>query len=175
MSILAELIKEYKKLGIGDQIDFDKLYLYSIITHSTAIEGSTVSETENKLLFEDGISANKPIAEQMMNLDLKKAYDEGLKLSSAHNNYSVEMLCSLSAFVMKNTGSDYNTILGSFSSSNGDLRLINVSAGRGGKSYMAWQKVPARLEEFCTWLNKERAVIDPGDINKIYELSFIYR
>ena len=169
MSVLAELIKEYKKLGIGDQIDFDKLYLYSIITHSTAIEGSTVSETENKLLFEDGISANKPIAEQMMNLDLKKAYDEGMKLSSAHNDYSVDMLCSLSALVMKNTGSDYNTILGSFSSSNGDLRLINVSAGRGGKSYMAWQKVPERLEEFCTWLNKERAVIDPGDINKIYD------
>jgi len=173
MSVLAELIKEYKKLGIDDQIDYDKLYLYSIITHSTAMEGSTVSETENKLLFEEGISANKPIVEQMMNLDLKKAYDEGLKLSMSHRDYSVELLCSLSALVMKNTGSDYNTILGSFSSSNGDLRLINVSAGRGGKSYMAWQKVPVRLEEFCTWLNKERAVIDPEDINKIYKLSFL--
>lgn len=173
MSVLAELTKEYKKLGIGDQINFDKLYLYSIITHSTAIEGSTVSETENKLLFDEGISANKPIAEQMMNLDLKKAYEEGMKLASDHTDYSIEMFCSLSALVMKNTGSDYNTILGSFSSSNGDLRLINVSAGRGGKSYMAWQKVPERLEEFCTWLNKERAVIDPGDIKKIYELSFL--
>ena len=173
MSILAELTKEYKKLGIGDQIDFDKLYLYSIITHSTAIEGSTVSETENKLLFDEGISANKPIAEQMMNLDLKRAYEEGMKLASDHADYSIEMLCTLSALVMKNTGSDYNTILGSFSSSNGDLRLINVSAGRGGKSYMAWQKVPARLEEFCTWLNKERTEIDPGDIDKIYELSFL--
>jgi len=173
MSVLAELIKEYKKLGIDDQIDYDKLYLYSIITHSTAMEGSTVSETENKLLFEEGISANKPIVEQMMNLDLKKAYDEGLKLSMSHRDYSVELLCSLSALVMKNTGSDYNTILGSFSSSNGDLRLINVSAGRGGKSYMAWQKVPVRLEEFCTWLNKGRAVIDPEDINKIYKLSFL--
>lgn len=173
MSVLAELIKEYKKLGIDDQIDYDKLYLYSIITLSTAIEGSTVSETENKLLFEEGISANKPIIEQMMNLDLKKAYDEGSKISKSHRDYSVEMLCSLSALVMKNTGSDYNTILGSFSSSNGDLRLINVSAGRGGKSYMAWQKIPARLEEFCHWLNRERAAIDPEDITKIYELSFL--
>ena len=173
MSILAELTKEYKKLGIGDQIDFDKLYLYSIITHSTAIEGSTVSETENKLLFDEGISANKPIAEQMMNLDLKKAYEEGMKLASEHTDYSIEMLCSLSALVMKNTGSDYNTILGSFNSSNGDLRLINVSAGRGGKSYMAWQKVPVRLEEFCAWINRERSVIDPGDIDKVYELSFL--
>ena len=81
MSILAELTKEYKKLGIDDQIDFDKLYLYSIITHSTAIEGSTVSETENKLLFDEGISSGKPMVEQMMNLDLKRAYDEGMRLS----------------------------------------------------------------------------------------------
>ena len=29
--------------------------LYSIITHSTAIEGSTVTETENQLLFDEGL------------------------------------------------------------------------------------------------------------------------
>ena len=173
MSRLIDLTKEYNKLGISEQLDFGKLYLYSIITHSTAIEGSTVSETENRLLFDEGIGANKPMVEQMMNLDLKKAYEEGLKLSVSHAGYSVEMLCSLSALVMKNTGSDYNTALGSFSSSNGDLRLINVSAGRGGKSYMAWQKVPARLEEFCQWLNHERAVVDADDTEKIYELSFL--
>ena len=110
MSILAELTKEYKKLGIGDQIDFDKLYLYSIITHSTAIEGSTVSETENKLLFDEGISANKPIAEQMMNLDLKRAYEEGMKLASDHADYSIEMLCTL--FIPQLRGLDLCFIFG---------------------------------------------------------------
>ena len=38
--LLMKLLQQYKALGISDQIDFDKLYLYSIITHSTAIEGS---------------------------------------------------------------------------------------------------------------------------------------
>ncbi len=43
-------------------------YLYSIITHSTAIEGSTVTETENRLLFDEGISANgRSMGEQLMN------------------------------------------------------------------------------------------------------------
>ena len=74
MSNLKKIIDEYIGLGISDQIDYDKLYLYSIITHSTAVEGSTVTEIENRLLFDEGISPNKPIGEQMMNIDLKSAY-----------------------------------------------------------------------------------------------------
>ena len=58
---LSEVINEYNKLQISQQLDYDKFYLYSIITHSTAIEGSTVTEIENQLLFDEGISANKPI------------------------------------------------------------------------------------------------------------------
>lgn len=52
---LAELMKRFKSLGIDQQIDYDKFYLYSIITHSTAIEGSTITEIENRLLFDEGI------------------------------------------------------------------------------------------------------------------------
>ena len=37
---LLEVLKEYQELGISEQIDYQKFYLYSIITHSTAIEGS---------------------------------------------------------------------------------------------------------------------------------------
>ena len=49
---LLSLLDEYKALGIAEQIDYNKFYLYSLITHSTAIEGSTVTEIENQLLFE---------------------------------------------------------------------------------------------------------------------------
>lgn len=55
--LLLELIVKSKDLGIDRQIDYDKFYLYSIITRSTAIEGSTVTEIENQLLFDQGISA----------------------------------------------------------------------------------------------------------------------
>ena len=48
-SKLAKLIARYRELGIDNQIDYQKFYLYSIITHSTAIEGSTVTEIENQL------------------------------------------------------------------------------------------------------------------------------
>ena len=68
-----QIIQQYQELGISKQIDYDKFYLYSIITHSTAIEGSTVTEVEAQLLFDEGIAAKgKSIIEQLMNLDLIK-------------------------------------------------------------------------------------------------------
>ena len=74
--MLLSLIQQHKELGISEQIDYEKFYLYSIITHSTAIEGSTVTEVEAQLLFDEGITAKgKPLIEQLMNLDLKAAYD----------------------------------------------------------------------------------------------------
>lgn len=143
---LTTLIERYKQLGIDSQIDYEKFYLYSIITHSTAIEGSTVTEIENQLLFDEGITAKgKPLAEQMMNLDLKRAYEESIRLAKNHADITVDLLKALSRLIMQNTGSTYNTALGDFSSANGDLRLVNVTAGVGGRSYLSFQKVPARL------------------------------
>ena len=169
---IRPIYEEYKQLGIDQQIDYAKFYLYSIITHSTAIEGSTVTEIENRLLFDEGIGAQKPLIEQMMNLDLKAAYEQSIVYAREHTDYSVELLCGLSALVMKNTGSEYNNMLGRFSAAKGELRLMNVSAGIGGRSYLSYQKVPSRLQEFCQWLNKERKSLNISDIEAIYDLSF---
>ena len=169
---IRPIYEEYKQLDIDQQIDYAKFYLYSIITHSTAIEGSTVTEVENRLLFDEGIGAQKPLIEQMMNLDLKAAYEQSIVYAREHTDYSVELLCGLSALVMKNTGSEYNTMLGNFSAAKGELRLLNVSAGIGGRSYLSYQKVPSRLQEFCQWLNKERKSLNISDIEAIYDLSF---
>lgn len=170
---LKEVIDKYNSLGINQQLDYDKFYLYSIITHSTAIEGSTVTEIENHLLFDEGITSSKrTITEQMMNLDLKNAYEKSFEYVKNHEKLTVEMLCKLSSILMQNTGTEYNTIAGSFSSAKGELRLVNVSAGRGGKSYLAWQKVPDRLQKTCDYLNRRRSEIDKNNIEEIYKLSF---
>lgn len=72
---LIETISRYTASGIEQQVDYEKFYLYSLITHSTAIEGSTVTEVENQLLFDEGIAAKgRSLVEQMMNVDLKNAY-----------------------------------------------------------------------------------------------------
>ena len=170
---LDALIGKYKELGIDQQIDYDKFYLYSLITHSTAIEGSTITELENQVMFDHGVSIKgKSIEEQSMNLDLKNAYDVAINLAKNHTPITIDSLISLSALVMKNTGIEYKTVLGDFSSAKGELRLLNVTAGFGGRSYMNYSKVPTKLTEFCNQLNEDRKDANKKSITELYKISF---
>lgn len=168
---LENIIYEYRRLGIDQQIDYDKFYLYSLITHSTAMEGSTITEVENQIMFDQGVSIKgKSIEEQNMNLDLKAAYERSIEYARAHTPITTDMLMELSSLVMKNTGKDYKTALGEFSSAKGQLRLLNVSAGFGGKSYMNYSKVPARLAEFCERINDARQNSKNKELNQLYSI-----
>ena len=109
---ILSLLAQFKELGIDKQIDYDKFYLYSLITHSTAIEGSTITELENQIMFDQGISLKgKSMAELNMNLDLKNAYENAVKLANTHADISIDLLKDFSALVMKNTGQEYKTAL----------------------------------------------------------------
>lgn len=170
---IDEALKAYLASGVEDQVDYQKFYLYSIVTHSTAIEGSTVTEIENQLLFDEGITAKgRSLTEQMMNVDLKNAYLYAFKVASENPIYTPQLLQQLSALVMRRTGSEYSTIAGQFDSSKGEFRLCNVSAGIGGRSYLAYNKVSRAVDDFCGWLNKEIANADKTDIAACYRLSF---
>ena len=170
---IDEALKAYLASGVEDQVDYQKFYLYSIVTHSTAIEGSTVTEIENQLLFDEGIAAKgRSLTEQMMNVDLKNAYLYAFKVASENPIYTPQLLQQLSALVMRRTGSEYSTIAGQFDSSKGEFRLCNVSAGIGGRSYLAYNKVSRAVDDFCGWLNKEIANADKTDIAACYRLSF---
>lgn len=170
---IKEALKAYLASGVEDQVDYQKFYLYSIVTHSTAIEGSTVTEIENQLLFDEGIAAKgRSLTEQMMNVDLKDAYLYAFKLAADNSIYTPQLLQQLSALVMRRTGSEYSTIAGHFDSSKGEFRLCNVSAGIGGRSYLAYNKVPRAVDDFCRWLNEEIVKVDSTNIAACYRLSF---
>ena len=171
--LLLQLLERHRALGIAEQIDYDKFYLYSIIVHSTAIEGSTVTEVEAQLLFDEGITSSKrTLLEQQMNLDLKVAYEYGREWIKLHQPITIDWLILLSSKVMARTGSEYSAMGGNFSASKGELRKLNVSAGIGGKSYMSYLKVPERLAAFCEELNNRRKAIDTTDVCAVYDLSF---
>lgn len=170
---LNDTIGRYTASGIEQQVDYEKFYLYSLITHSTAIEGSTVTEVENQLLFDEGITASgRTLNEQMMNVDLKNAYVFGFNWAKNPKPYTAGFLCQLSAMVMHRTGTKYSVLGGEFDSSKGDLRKCNVSAGISGKSYLAFAKVPKATDDFCNWLNLALQTIDRNDVAACYRLSF---
>jgi len=170
-----DILEEHNRLGFQKQIDYNKYYLYSIVTHSTAIEGSTMTEVDNQLLFDEGLTAKgKNIIEQNMNLDLKAAYERSMELAEGHTPFSIGILKHLASLVMRRTGGEVNGLAGSFDSSRGDLRLVNVTAGAGGKTYMNFQKVPHKLEDFCREVNERRKeLLEDPDIYEQYKLSFI--
>ena len=65
---IEELYMEFQQLGISQSVDYEKYYLYSLITHSTAIEGSTLTEMDAQLLFDEGVTAKgKPLVYHLMN------------------------------------------------------------------------------------------------------------
>ena len=169
-----DILEEHKELGFQEQIDYEKFYLYSIVTHSTAIEGSTMTEVENQLLFDEGLSAKgKSIIEQNMNLDLKAAYERSMEMAREHTPFSIDMLKELSSIVMRRTGGIFNAPGGVFDSSKGDLRRVNVTAGTMGKSYMSYLKVPQKLEDFCKKMNERREqLLKNPDVYEQYRLSF---
>ena len=169
-----DILEEHKELGFQEQIDYEKFYLYSIVTHSTAIEGSTMTEVENQLLFDEGLSAKgKSIIEQNMNLDLKAAYERSMEMARTHTPFSIDMLKDLSSIVMRRTGGIFNAPGGVFDSSKGDLRRVNVTAGTMGRSYMSYLKVPHKLEDFCKEMNEKREqLLKNLDVYEQYRLSF---
>ena len=57
---ILPLIQEYNDLGLHDVIGHDNFNAIAITHHSTVIEGSTLSETETRLLIEDFTILNSP-------------------------------------------------------------------------------------------------------------------
>ena len=171
--LLETLLETHNRLGVSQSDGYEKHRLYSIITNSTAIEGSTLTLAENTLMFDEGLTPQgKRVQEQLMNQDLKRAYDVAREIASARTRLSIPLLKSFSSLVMRNTGSIYNTQSGTYDEARGDFRLQDVSAGRGGHVYPSWEKVEVRTAEFVSWLNEQLGWLDIMPPSDIYELSF---
>ena len=154
---IEELYKEFQQLGISQSVDYEKYYLYSLITHSTAIEGSTLTEMDAQLLFDEGVTAKgKPLVYHLMNEDLKKAYELAKKEAQRNTVITPAFLQKLNATLMRTTGGRHNTIGGSFDSSRGEFRLCGVTAGK--------------VEELCFLLQERQKNVET--FREQYELSF---
>ena len=55
--IIYKFTPQVFTLTLSQSVDYEKYYLYSLITHSTAIEGSTLTELDTQLLFDEGVTA----------------------------------------------------------------------------------------------------------------------
>ncbi len=168
---IERLYQTFQALGIGEAVDYEKYYLYSLIAHSTAIEGSTLTEMDAQLLFDEGVTAQgKPLLHHLMNEDLRKAYELAKEAAQRHTAITPTFLQGMNAVLMHTTGSVHNVPAGTFDASKGAYRLCGVTAGTGGRSYINYLKVPARVEELCTLLQEKLECALTR--RERYELSF---
>ena len=168
---IEQLYQKFQQLGISEAVDYEKYYLYSLITHSTAIEGSTLTEAEAQMLFDEGVTAKgKPLVYHLMNEDLKNAYGLAKEEAKRKEPVTSAFLQQLNAMLMRTTGGVHNVMGGSFDSSKGEFRLCGVTAGVGGCSYMSYPKVPAKVEELCSILREKQKNMET--FRERYELSF---
>lgn len=123
------------------------------------------------MLFDEGLTAKgKPLVYHLINEDLKKAYELAKEEAKRKEPITSPFLQRLNATLMRTTGSIHNVMGGSFDSSKGEFRLCGVTAGVGGRSYMSYQKVPAKVDELCALLQEKQKTV--GTFREQYELSF---
>ena len=145
---IASLIEEYQSLNLSAIIDFDKFNQYSIVHHSTTIEGSTLTEIETRLLLDEGLTPKgKPILHSLMVQDHYKALVFVLGEAKKKTTVTPSLIQHINAAVIKNTEAVYNTALGEIDSTKGMYRKGNVSAGIS--YFVNYDKVPGLTDELC--------------------------
>ena len=165
---LENLVSAYKRMMQG-QVDMERLTCYAITCHSTAIEGSTLTEGQVFNLLDLDIPAkNKPFTEQQMVIDHQKALVFTLKKAKEQAPLTETFIKEIGALVMKNTGCQFSTALGEFDSSKGEYRLLNVFAG--ARRFPDSSKVPALMKTLVGEMNEKIGSVKT--FNQKCELAF---
>lgn len=171
MEALEKVTAHYQEIT-DHVINYEKYNLYAMSHHSTVIEGNTLTETETQVFLDEGLTAQgKPLLHHLMLRDHLEALQFVIKKASEKQRLTVSFIKEIGSLVMKNTGTSHNTALGSFDTGKGDFRLLNVSAGIGGKSYMNYSKVPAAMETLCSEFSSK---LTPDlSLTEINDLAFL--
>lgn len=154
MKKILELIEEYKTLDLGSVLDHDRFNQYAIVHHSSGIEGSTLTESETRLLLEEGTTPKgKPLIHSLMVKDHYEALVFTLEAARQKRVITTEFIQQINARVMRQTGSIYQTVFGEIDASKGDFRKGNVSAG--GSYFVSFDKVPDYTHQLAERLKEE--------------------
>ena len=148
------LIEKFQSLNLSAIIDFDKFNGYAITHHSTTIEGSTLTETETRLLLDEGITpAGKPLLHSLMVQDHYNALLFITEKGKDKIAITSEFIQKINAATMKQTGSIYQTVFGELDATKGVFRKGNVSAGN--TYFVGYEKVEGLVKKLCNGINEK--------------------
>ena len=150
------ITKEYNALELkSNVIDYEKYKLYSIVTSSTQLEGSTLDDVDTKLLLDDGLTAKgKPLEHHLMVRDNYKALRFTLEQADKKTLLSPEFLQQCNSLNMANTSIVRNTIAGIVDGTKGEFRKASAISEALGY-YAEYSKIPALVKDICSEINKQ--------------------
>lgn len=152
---IISLIEKFQSLNLSQHIDFDKFNQYAITHHSTSIEGSTLTETETRLLLDEGLTPKgKPLQHSLMVQDHYNALLFVIDSSKENKNISPAFIQQINSRVLKQTGTIYQTVFGELNSSHGIFRKGNVSAG--DSYFVNYDKVEGLVKKLCDEIEKKK-------------------
>ncbi|MDO4230276.1 MAG: Fic family protein [Capnocytophaga sp.] len=151
---ITKLIKEYKDLKIEESFNYEEFNKILITSHSTRIEGSTLSFEEASELIQTGNTpGGKPINFSLLTLDHYDALNFVLAEAKKKRPISIEFLKEIASKVMKNTGEIYQNALGITDVSKGDFRKTSVRAG--STTFMSFQKIESAMNSLVEEINSQ--------------------
>lgn len=166
---VEQVVKEFSDNKLNEVLNYDEFNRISIVHHSSAIEGSTLTLLETQLLLREGTTAKgKPMEHHLMLQDHLDALNYVLLAAEKKEPVNVLFIRNINAKVMQRTGVVINTVLGSFDSSKGELRKLNVTAG--DSYFVNYEKVPSMLNELCDTIQSKINTIN--SVKDILQLSF---
>jgi len=167
---LLELAKQYNHL-YKNEPDLKKYSEYAITYHSTAIEGSTLTENEVIELLDIGKPAkNREFLHNLMVFDHHNALLHTVEIAKRREKITEKQIQDISAMVMKNTGSQYNTAIGDFDASKGEYRLVGVHAGK--RTFPDYRKVPALMKKLIEYIDIEQKNQNVDVLQFAFEVHF---
>ena len=151
---IEKIIIAYHSCNFLEIIDYEKYKLYSIVTGSTALEGSTLTAIDTQLLLDEGITAKgKPLEHHLMVKDNYAAMQEVIRLAQLKTQITPEILKRINSFNMRNTGEVINSALGTVDGTKGDFRKVQAFSDALGY-YSAPTEITDAVDDLCIYVQQ---------------------
>lgn len=165
MPHLEKILTEYKSLNLGDVQNFERFNELLLIHSSSAMEGSTLTLEETEMLIEENVTPKgKPLEHSLMIKDHYEALKYVITESKRLDKVTEGMIKKIGSLVMKSTGGEYSSALGTVDSRLGDYRK-SASRAAGGSYYVSHEKIESMMRDLISNINASlNKVSYPSDI-----------
>jgi Fic family protein len=151
---LEILQEDYIRLDLESILNYNRYFMYSLVSNSTRIEGSTLTDDETVNLLEKNITAKgKPLTDHLMVEDLFHAALFVEENAKNKQPLSIPFIQDISARVLKRTGGIVSGVAGTYDTSKGDLRKGAVRVPY--KYFPDYIKIENLLTSFVQIVNKK--------------------